>query len=205
MRRKKIYFSVVMMLLVFMLHVPALASGFLVREGMQGENVRAVQALLIEQGFLEGEADGVCGRITVAAIRHFQKDKGLQIDGVCGPQTYARLRQGSAAKSRGQANGQPARDYRNGRVVYVSATGYSAYDPGNVPTTASGTLVHHGIIAVDPYFLPLGTRVFIPGYGEAVAEDTGWGIRGNLIDIAFDTHEEALEFGRQDLEIYVLE
>ncbi|MBR5908859.1 MAG: 3D domain-containing protein, partial [Schwartzia sp.] len=58
---------------------------------------------------------------------------------------------------------------------------------------------------VDPSFIPLGTRVYIPGYGEAVAEDTGGAIVGNIIDIAFDTHEEALAFGRQDLEIYILE
>lgn len=91
------------------------------------------------------------------------------------------------------------------RVLYVTATAYSAYDPGNSPYTASGTLVRHGVIAVDPSVIPLGTRVFIPGYGEAVAEDIGWGIQGNMIDVAFDTHEEALMFGRQNIEIYILE
>ncbi len=91
------------------------------------------------------------------------------------------------------------------RVLYVTATAYSAYDPGNSPYTASGTLVRHGVIAVDPSVIPLGTRVFIPGYGEAVAEDIGWGIQGNMIDVAFDTHEEALMFGRQNIELYILE
>lgn len=51
--------------------------------------------------------------------------------------------------------------------------------------------------------IPLGTHVYIPGYGEAVAEDIGWAIQGNRIDVAFDTHAEALSFGRQDLEIYI--
>ena len=62
-----------------------------------------------------------------------------------------------------------------------------------------------GVIAVDPSFIPLGTKVYIPGYGEAVAEDTGRSIRGNRIDIAFDSYEEALAFGRQDVELYIIE
>lgn len=92
-----------------------------------------------------------------------------------------------------------------GRALYVTATAYSAQDPGNSAYTASGTLVRHGVIAVDPSVIPLGARVFIPGYGEAVAEDIGWGIQGYMIDVAFDTHEEALMFGRQNIEIYFLE
>ena len=91
------------------------------------------------------------------------------------------------------------------RALYVTATAYSAQDPGNSAYTASGTHVRHGVIAVDPSVIPLGARVFIPGYGEAVAEDIGWGIQGYMIDVAFDTHEEALMFGRQNIEIYLLE
>ena len=92
-----------------------------------------------------------------------------------------------------------------GRALYVSATAYSAHDPGNGNRTATGTLVRRGVIAVDPSVIPLGTRVFIPGYGEAVAEDIGGGIHGQRIDVAFDTHAEALMFGRQDLEIFIME
>ena len=71
--------------------------------------------------------------------------------------------------------------------------------------TAMGTLLRRGVIAVDPAVIPLGTRVFIPGYGEAIAEDIGGAIRGNRIDIAFESHEEALSFGRQELEIFIME
>ena len=88
-------------------------------------------------------------------------------------------------------------------MIYVNATAYSAEDPGNSSYTASGTRVRYGVIAVDPSVIPLGTHVYIPGYGEAVAEDIGWAIQGNRIDVAFDTHEEALSFGRQDLEVYI--
>lgn len=92
-----------------------------------------------------------------------------------------------------------------GAKVWVEATAYSAYDPGNSHYTAMGTRLRHGVIAVDPSFIPLGTRVFIPDYGEAVAEDVGGAIQGNIIDIAFDSHEEALAFGRQELEITIIE
>ena len=61
------------------------------------------------------------------------------------------------------------------------------------------------MIAVDPNVIPLGTHVFIPGYGDAVAEDIGGSIHGQRIDVAFDTHEEALAFGRRDLEIIIVD
>ncbi len=191
---------------VSLLTATAFAADLLVKEGTRGEDVKKVQTLLIDQGYLRGNADGICGRMTVTAIRSFQKANGLAADGICGPQTYAKLQQkkGTVAvkDSALAAKDEPV---HQGEAVYVSATGYSAYDPGNGPRTASGTRVRHGEIAVDPSFIPLGSRVYIPGYGEAIAEDIGWGIQGNAIDVAFDTHEEALAFGRQDIEIYILE
>lgn len=91
------------------------------------------------------------------------------------------------------------------RVVRVEATAYSSSEDGMGAYTASGTLCRRGIIATDPNFIPLGTRVFIPGYGYAVAEDTGGAIVGNIIDVAFDTVGECYEWGRQYIEIYILD
>lgn len=181
--------------LVMTINTIAFAGTFLVKAGMQGENVKQVQVLLIAQGFLDGEADGLCGRKTIGAIKKFQQVNGLNVDGIVGPQTYARLNHN---------NSESACPIK-GKAIYVSATAYSAHDFGNSSYTASGTLVHHGIIAVDPSFIALGSRVYIPGYGEAVAEDVGGGIKGNQIDVAFDTHEEALAFGRQDFELYLID
>ena len=173
----------------------AMASNILVRQGSRGPAVRQVQTLLIEQGWLTGAADGICGNQTVAAIKSFQKANGLDDDGVCGNGTYSVL-------SGGQEY-QPSSDESDGTVMYVNATAYSADDPGNSAYTALGTHVRHGIIAVDPSIIPLGTNVYIPGYGEAVAEDVGGAIQGHRIDVAFDTRAEALAFGRQDIEIYI--
>lgn len=180
------------------------------KDGSRGEAVRHVQELLLEQGFLKGEADGVCGPLTVAAIKEFQKSKGLTEDGICGDGTYYYLSGGKTYAGKNEKS-TPKHSSRHdgemtipsGRALYVSASGYSAHDPGNSSHTATGTLVRKGVIAVDPNVIPLGTRVFIPGYGEAVAEDIGGSIKGHRIDVAFDTHEEALAFGRRDIEIII--
>lgn len=95
-------------------------------------------------------------------------------------------------------------DLSNARVVTVDAFAYSPQDPGMGKYTASGTPLRRGVIAVDPNFIAMGTHVYIPNYGEAIAEDIGWNIKGAVIDIAFDTHEEAIYFGRQIIEIYIL-
>lgn len=197
--KKQLILSLVVTLILVCLTSVAMAASILVKEGSRGHAVKTVQNLLIEQGYLTGEADGVCGPQTVDAIKKFQEANGLEVDGICGDGTYSAL-------SGGVSYEPPTIEYRggSGRLVYVSATAYSPQDPGLSAYTASGTKVRHGVIAVDPGTIPLGTRVFIPGYGEAVAEDVG-GFRGAHIDIAFETHAEAIHFGRKNLEIYILD
>ena len=190
------------------IHAPAEAAQILVKEGMRGGAVRHVQELLIQAGYLDGGADGIAGPLTRAAIERCQQDHMLVVDGICGEATYRVLSGGAeydpvALGITDDRGSQVSRG--SGRSIYVSATAYSAYDPGNSNRTAAGTLVRHGVIAVDPSVIPLGTRVFIPGYGEAVAEDVGYAIKGYRIDVAFDSHAEALMFGRQDLEIFIME
>ena len=212
--RKQMFLLVLFTLTIMCFTAASAAASILVKDGSQGEAVRHVQELLIEQGFLQGDADGACGPLTVAAIKAFQKSRGLTEDGVCGDGTYYYLSGGRTYESREGEEEKPRKNNEthheaaaipSGRAIYVSASAYSAYDPGNSKHTASGTLVRRGVIAVDPDVIPLGTHVFIPGYGEAVAEDIGSSIRGHRIDVAFDTHEEALSFGRRDLEIIIID
>lgn len=181
--------------------------GGVVKMGYRGPGVLHVQELLIAKGYLSGEADGVCGSRTAEAVARFQKDHGLLADGICGDATYTALQEDPRESHAEEASEENRKSphISKGHVVYVSASAYSAYDPGSSSRTATGTRVRKGIIAVDPTFIPLGTRVFIPGYGEAVAEDIGHAIRGNRIDVAFDSYEEALAFGRQDVELYIIE
>ena len=90
-------------------------------------------------------------------------------------------------------------------MIRVEATAYSSEQADLSNYTALGTICRRGVIATDPYVIPLGTRVFIPGYGYAVAEDTGGAIVGHKIDVAFDTIAECYEFGRQIIDIYILD
>ena len=78
----------------------------------------------------------------------------------------------------------------------------SAYHPSDgdgYGITATGTKAGHGTVAVDPSVIPLGSKVFIPNYGEAVAADTGGAIVGNRIDLGMDTFQECYSFGRRDV------
>lgn len=92
-----------------------------------------------------------------------------------------------------------------GRSMRVKATGYSPRQPDLDFTTATGAYARHGIIAVDPAVIPLGTRVYVPGYGFAVAEDTGGAIDGKRIDLCFDTVAEAFAWGRRVVTIIILD
>ena len=84
----------------------------------------------------------------------------------------------------------------NGRALTVSATGYSL-----AGRTATGMPAGWGVVAVDPALIPLGTRLTIPGYGEAVAADTGGGVRGGSIDLWFPTLAQARAWGRRTVTI----
>jgi uncharacterized protein YabE (DUF348 family) len=70
------------------------------------------------------------------------------------------------------------------QTVNIWATYYTAASAGG-STTATGTGVYKGIIAVDPRYIPLGTRMYVPGYGYGIAADTGGGVKGYFIDLAY--------------------
>lgn len=79
-----------------------------------------------------------------------------------------------------------------GRTLTVTAT---AYDLSG--TTSTGLPVGWGIAAVDPSVIPLGTHMTVPGYGEAVAADTGGAVIGATIDLWFPTAAQAAAWGRR--------
>jgi 3D (Asp-Asp-Asp) domain-containing protein len=87
------------------------------------------------------------------------------------------------------------------RILTMEATAYTW--TGN--RTASGTWPAVGTVATDPEVIPLGTKIWVEGYGEAVAEDTGGLVKGNIIDLYFPTESECWEFGRRQVEVRILE
>ncbi len=87
------------------------------------------------------------------------------------------------------------------KVFTMLATAYT--HTGN--RTASGVWPYVGGVAVDPEVIPLGTRLYVEGYGPARAVDTGGVIKGNRIDVFFETEQECLRWGKRIVNVYVLE
>ena len=102
----------------------------------------------------------------------------------------------------------PSGNVINGReyskVLKVKATAYTPYDGGCTGMTASGTRAGFGTIAVDPKVIPMGSKIYIPGYGVGTALDTGGAIKGNKIDVCYMTKGEAFNWGVKNLNIYIL-
>ncbi len=102
------------------------------------------------------------------------------------------------------------------KVITLNATAYDASSCGKSPShpaygiTATGRRAGYGIVAVDPNVIPLGSTLYIETadgsyvYGHAIAADTGGAIKGNRIDLCYDTRQEALNFGRRQVKVYVL-
>ena len=92
----------------------------------------------------------------------------------------------------------------------IRATAYTHTDAGCDFITATGTTVHWGTVAVDPRYIPYGTRMFIVSddgeyvYGIAVAEDCGGDIKGDRMDLYMPTHEQCIRFGRRNCTLYFL-
>ncbi|WP_286977476.1 3D domain-containing protein, partial [Candidatus Aquicultor secundus] len=70
---------------------------------------------------------------------------------------------------------------------------------------ANGMKARKGVVAVDPRVIPLGTRLYIEGYGEAIAADTGGAIKGNRIDLCYNTPGECFDFGRRSVKVSILD
>lgn len=70
--------------------------------------------------------------------------------------------------------------------------------------TRTGARATYGVVAVDPRVIPLGTRLYVEGYGFATALDTGSAIKGKKIDLCFNTYREAVMYGKRKIKVYVL-
>jgi 3D (Asp-Asp-Asp) domain-containing protein len=123
--------------------------------------------------------DGVELRREATATRVLKKPKPEIVE------EGAKASRGKYASRGGYTSGR--------RVVIMHATYYDPYNCGGSGTgrTRTGLLGGYGVVAVDPRFIPLGTKLYIEGYGYAVAADTGGAIKGNRIDLGVDTVRDA--------------
>lgn len=102
-----------------------------------------------------------------------------------------------------------SRGTETGKEFYVSSTAYTASCNGCSGKTATGIDLHANpgakIIAVDPSVIPLGTKVYVEGYGYAIAADTGTRIKGNKIDVFFASQSDAYRWGQRTVKIKILQ
>lgn len=102
------------------------------------------------------------------------------------------------------SSSQPSSDGKYKKTLSMEATAYSGgtltamglkpvRDPGGIST-----------IAVDPSVIPLGSKVYIPGYGYAIASDTGGVIKGNIIDLYMNSHDECISWGRRQVTLHIV-
>jgi 3D (Asp-Asp-Asp) domain-containing protein len=103
---------------------------------------------------------------------------------------------------------EPA-DSNNNKEITVKATAYTASCEGCSGITATGVNIKDNpdekVIAVDPDVIPLGSKVYVEGVGEATAADTGGAIKGNRIDVFIPTEKAALKFGVKHLKVTILD
>ncbi len=122
----------------------------------------------------------------------------------------AQKEQQQAQAEQAQKEQQPAESSQqaNGKSMTVEATAYTANCAGCSGTTATGVDLkanpNQKVIAVDPSVIPLGSKVYVEGYGEAVAADTGGAIKGNRIDVFVPSEGDAQQFGRKSVKITVM-
>ncbi len=123
----------------------------------------------------------------------------------------AREAQAAAEKEAAeQAAAQAATTQPVGQTFIMESTAYSS-DPadtlggGTVTATGQNLLTNPMAVAVDPNVIPLGTRLYVEGYGEAIASDTGGAIKGNIVDVHFSTYEQCIQWGRRQVKVTILE
>jgi len=175
--------------------------------GSRGAEVVTLQQSLNARNYWCGTADGIFGAKTYAAVIKFQGDAGLAVDGIVGTRTRAALGLNTSTPSP-----TPSRDgstvYR-GKVLTMVATAYDPCYQCNYPYYGApsyiGLPLAKGIIAVDPNVIPMGSRLYVEGYGEGIAADQGGAIKGNRIDLCFATHQQALDYGIKTVKVTILE
>lgn len=113
-------------------------------------------------------------------------------------------------KAEASKKAESTTDFSYKKVLTMNATAYSsdgkdALTPGHVTATGQDLWKNPMAVAVDPKVIPLGTKLYVEGYGYAVASDTGGAIKGNIIDVHFPTTDETHNWGRRIVKVYILD
>lgn len=147
---------------------------------------------------LDSSKLSVGDELTIKAVKKDKKKKSAKSD----KSSEAKTEENNAPK-------QEKKQEKSGKTISVSATAYTAQCAGCSGITATGVDLNSNpnakVIAVDPNVIPLGSKVYVEGYGEAIAADTGGAIKGNIIDLHVPTKDEAYQWGRRTVEVTILD
>lgn len=114
----------------------------------------------------------------------------------------------TSTKASKDSSANKSSDQSTARTITVNSTAYTADCSGCSGVTATGINLskntNQKIIAVDPNVIPLGSKVYVPGYGTAVAADTGGAINGNKIDVFFPKKSQAMNWGTKQVTVKIM-
>jgi len=162
------------------------------QEQAQKEQAQAAQAQAAQEQAQKEQEQAQAAAQAQAAQEQAQKEQAAQ-------------QQQQAAQQQQQQSQQQA----SGKSMTVEATAYTANCAGCSGTTATGVNLksnpNQRVIAVDPSVIPLGSKVYVEGYGQAVAADTGGAIKGNRIDVFVSSDSAAQDWGRRSVKITVID
>ncbi|MFJ7951493.1 3D domain-containing protein [Lysinibacillus sp. NPDC096418] len=120
----------------------------------------------------------------------------------------AKTKRSTVARSTSKVTPSSKPASASGQTYTMRATAYTAYCEGCSGITANGTDIRSNpnqkVIAVDPRVIPLGTKVWVEGYGEAIAADTGGAIKGNKIDVFIPSEGQARNWGVRTVTVTVM-
>ncbi|MGM0899380.1 MAG: ubiquitin-like domain-containing protein [Bacillota bacterium] len=135
------------------------------------------------------------------------KKASAPVEKVAAPKAVAKAPEKATAAPQ-PAKKEAASEPTGGQEFYVSATAYTASCTGCSGITATGINLKANpglkVIAVDPSVIPLGSKVWVEGYGNAIAGDTGGAIKGNKIDLFMPNRSDAIAFGRKQVKVKIL-
>lgn len=155
------------------------------------ENDKEVDRELIEEKVLEESKN----KVVAVGTKEVQKEET----------TKPAAAKSSSNESSSNESSEPKND---GKTFTVEATAYSADCSGCSGVTATGINIKQSpapkVISVDPNVIPLGSKVWVEGYGEAIAGDTGGAIKGNRIDVLVSSDSEARNWGRKTVQVKIL-
>lgn len=189
--------------------------------GSQGQEVKQLQTALNSKNYWCGDENGLFGPRTYNALIRYQKENKMVVNGKIDlalkkaldmlpvpPKPPApKVIPKTTTTQPINRDKAPEVSRGGGRIITVVATGYTAAAEENWPYAGApsyiGLPLARGIVAVDPNVIPMGTKLYIQGYGEAIAADQGGAIKGNRIDLFFDSKQEAFDWGMKTVKVTV--